>query len=309
MTYKLMLTGATGMLGRNIMEHPYAADWTILAPSSSELDLMESKKVEAFIDNHKPQIIVHAAGLVGGIQANIENPISYLDQNLVIGRNVIIGAYKYGVRKLINISSTCIYPRFAQNPLKESDILTGELEPTNEGYALAKIISTRLCQYVRKESKTCDYKTLIPCNLYGKYDNFGTKNSHLLAAIISKIHRAKVKEEDSVEIWGDGSARRQFMFAEDFASAVLKAASDIAAIPDVMNIGPPEDFSVDDFYRTAARAMNWEGNFRHNLSKPTGMAQKLASIKLQDKWGWRPNTDLELGIKKTYEHYCSLFGN
>lgn len=291
------------MVGQNILEHPRSNEWNVLAPSSIELDLFNWADVCSYLEQEKPNIIIHAAALAGGIQANIKNPVAYMDNNVLMGRNIIMAAYQSGVKHLINISSTCMYPRLARNPLTESMILSGELEPTNEGYALAKIMTTRLCQYIQKENPHCAYKSLIACNLYGRHDKFGKKNSHLVAAVINKIHRAKVNGEKTVGAWGDGNARREFMYAGDFADAVLKAASEIHHLPDIMNIAYGRDYTVDDYYNVVASVIGWNGKLVHDESKPSGMQQKLASIKLQTAWGWQPKTKLTNGIKNTYEFY------
>ena len=195
------------MVGRNILDHPQAVNWTIFAPSSKELDLMDLLAVKDFFLSKSPDLVIHCAGLVGGIQANIANPLAFLVNNISIGQNIIMSAHVSGVRNFLNLGSTCMYPRRAKNPLKEDAILTGELEPTNEGYALAKIVAERLCGYVRREDEGAHYKTIIPCNLYGRYDKFDSNTSHLIPAIIHKIHLAKLNSEKSVEIWGDGNAR------------------------------------------------------------------------------------------------------
>ncbi|MEO0771595.1 MAG: GDP-L-fucose synthase [Pseudomonadota bacterium] len=299
----LFLTGGSGMVGRNIQDHPGAGDWTILAPSSRELDLMDAGAVERFIAEHQPDLIVHSAGRVGGIRANMAEPVAFLDQNVMIGRNVIMGARKARVKRLINLGSTCIYPRAAPNPLREEMMLTGELEPTNEGYAIAKIFALRLCEYIRREDPGFLYKTLIPCNLFGAYDKFDPKNSHLLPAIIHKVHEAMKAGEDTVEIWGDGTARREFMYSADLADAVFRAADDLNAIPDLMNIGVGHDHTINDYYETVARVIGWDGTFTHDLTKPVGMMQKLCDTSRQTAWGWQPQTSLEDGIKHTYRHY------
>ena len=300
---KLLLTGGHGMVGRNIRAHPWAGDWHILAPTRSQLDLTDAAAVAAYLAAYKPDIVVHAAGRVGGIQANIAHPVAFLDENTTIGRNIVIGAYKSGVRQLLNLASTCMYPRASGNLLTEDMILTGELEPTNEGYALAKIVATRLCQYIRREDPAARYHTLIPCNLYGSFDKFDPQSSHLVAAIIHKVHTAKAEGRDTVEIWGDGTARREFMYADDLADAVLRAATEIEALPDLMNIGVGRDHSINDYYETAARVIGWRGRFVHDLSRPVGMRQKLCAVDLQSEWGWQPQTGLTDGIAKTYAHY------
>lgn len=299
----LFLTGGGGMVGQNIQEHPLAAGWTIVAPRSSELDLTDAQAVTAFYAVTKPDMVIHAAGRVGGIQANMAHPVAFLDQNTTMGRNVIMGALNAGVQHFVNLASTCMYPRAAQNPLREEVILTGELEPTNEGYALAKIMATRLCQYIRKEDAAAQYKTLIPCNLFGLHDKFDPKHSHLVPAIIHKMHEAKRLGQASVEIWGDGTARREFMFAGDLADAVLRAADDIDRLPDLMNVGLGHDHTINEYYETVADVVGWQGEFTHDLSKPVGMKQKLCDTTRQSAWGWQAPTSLRDGIAQTYRSY------
>lgn len=301
----LLVTGGSGMVGRNLLEHPMIREWDVIAPSSSELDLCLSDKTQKFLEKHKPDAVIHAAGHVGGIHANIANPVLFLEKNLVIGRNIIMSCLHTGVKHFLNLASTCMYPRNASNPLSEQMILKGELEPTNEGYALAKIAATRLCQYIRLEHPHLHYKTLIPCNLFGRYDKFDPTASHLLPAIIMKIHTAKKENLDTVEIWGNGTARREFMYAGDFADAVLLALADIRSIPDLMNCGIGSDYTINEYYKNVADVVGWSGEFVHNHDKPTGMHQKLSDISLQQNWGWKAQTSLNDGIRKTYEFFKS----
>ena len=300
---RLFLTGGGGMVGRNVQDHAAAAEWEVLAPRSAELDLTDADAVAAYLGHHKPDLVIHAAGRVGGIQANMANPVAFLDENLAMGRNVIMGARAAGVTRLINLASTCIYPREGQNPLREESILTGALEPTNEGYALAKIMAMRLCDYIRQEDSSALYKTLIPCNLYGAYDKFDPKHSHLLPAIIHKVHQAMKTGETTVEIWGDGTARREFMFAADLADAVWKATADLEALPGAMNIGLGQDHSINDYYATVADVIGWQRAFSHDLDRPVGMKQKLCSTERQSAWGWQAPTTLRDGIAQTYRYY------
>lgn len=300
---KVFLTGGAGMVGRNLQDHPATAQWSILAPRSSELDLNDAKAVQTYIDWHQPDLVIHGAGRVGGIQANIEQPVAFLEQNVTIGRNVIMAARTVGVPRLINLASTCMYPFAAPNPLTEDMILSGPLEPTNEGYALAKIMAMRLCDYIRIEDPAAEYKTLIPCNLYGPYDKFDPKNSHLLPAIIHKVHQAKQEGRETVEIWGDGTARREFMYAPDLADAIWKAVDDMTALPGALNIGVGFDHSINDYYDAVAKVIGWQGRFTHDTSRPIGMKQKLCSTKRQTDWGWSPPTSLADGIARTYAYY------
>lgn len=300
---KLLLTGGAGMVGRNIQEHPAISQWDVLAPSSRELDLTNYQDTLAYFSHHRPDYVVHAAGRVGGIQANIANPVDFLVANTDMGRNVILAAREAGVSKLINLASSCMYPRGAPNPLDERLLLTGELEPTNEGYALAKIFSTRLCEYINHESSTIRYKTLIPCNLFGRHDKFEPHHSHLIPAIIHKLHLAKIGNLTDVEIWGDGTARREFMYAGDLADAVLRALDGFDDLPDLMNIGIGHDFSINEYYSVAAEVVGWQGHFVHDLSKPVGMKQKLVDVQRLRAWGWMPSTTLKAGIEKSYHYY------
>ncbi len=296
------------MVGRNILEHPLAVNYDILNPSSTELDLRDTAATQKFINQSKPDVVVHAAGRVGGIQANILNPIDFLVSNTDMARNVILASYHAGVPYLINLASSCMYPRNAQNPLSENLILQGELESTNEGYALAKIFASRLCQYINRENEkngqsAIRYKTLVPCNLYGRFDKFEPEHSHLIPAIIHKIHQAKIQGLAEVEIWGDGTARREFMYAGDLAGAIFKSLTDYEQLSDLMNIGLGHDYSINDYYHMTAKVIGWQGSFVHNTDKPVGMKQKMVDITRQTKWGWKPLTSLELGIYKAYEFY------
>ncbi|MFT4149746.1 MAG: GDP-L-fucose synthase [Paracoccaceae bacterium] len=300
---RLLITGARGMVGRNLREHPLAAEWEILAPGSDVLDLRDAQAVQDYLSETRPDAVVHAAGRVGGIQANMAHPVAFLEENIAMGRSVVLGAWKAGVRRLINLASTCMYPAATGGVLTEDLILSGPLEPTNEGYALAKIMTMRLCEYIRREDPEAQFKTLIPCNLYGRHDKFDPKHSHLVPAIIHKVHLARQNGEGEVEIWGDGTARREFLYAGDLAGAVLRALAGIEALPDLMNIGVGTDHSINDYYATVARIIGWQGRFVHDLTRPVGMRQKLSSTLRQQEWGWQPPTTLDEGIAKTYAFY------
>lgn len=300
---RLLLTGARGLVGRNLLEHPAAADHDILTPSSRELDLRRRADVAAYIADTGVEAVIHCAGRVGGIQANIADPAGFLVENLEMGLNVVQGAHGGGVRRLLNLGSSCMYPREAENPLREDQILTGPLEPTNEGYALAKIAVSRHCDYLSSMHGDLAYRTLIPCNLYGRHDKFDPAVSHLVPAIIRKVHEARDSGADSVEIWGDGTARREFMYAADMADGVWTALARLDRMPQVMNIGIGTDYSINDYYETAARVIGWEGRFTHDLDRPTGMKQKLVSTARQEAFGWRPRVSLEDGIRRTYDFF------
>jgi len=305
MKKRILLTGGNGMVGRNILSHTLSEKWSFFSPSSAELDLTNYDETLSYIDKTKPEIIIHAAGRVGGIQENINNPVDFLVTNLDIGRNVVMAARQSGVRKLLNLGSSCMYPRNITSPLKEEMLLQGELEQTNEGYALAKIMVARLCEYINREDARFQYKTMIPCNIYGRFDKFDPKRSHLIPAIINKLQQAIDNNDKEVEIWGDGKARREFMYADDFADAIIYALENFDSMPSIINIGMGYDYTINDYYLTIAKIMNFHGTFKHNLNKPVGMQQKLVSIERQIDWGWSPKTELEKGVKEAYHYYLN----
>lgn len=300
---RLFVTGGNGMVGRNLRAHPGIAAWELLAPSRAELDLCDDRALRDWLARHRPDAVVHAAGVVGGIQANMAEPVRFLAENARIGLNLVTACREAGVPVLINLSSSCVYPRELGRDLSEEQILTGALEPTNEGYALAKILAMRLVDYACREDRGLQWRTLIPCNLYGPHDKFDPRQSHLLPAIIHKIHRARVEGHETVEIWGDGTARREFMYAGDLAEAILRALADPSVLPPVMNVGPGDDHAIADYYRIVAEVIGWQGRFTHDLGKPVGMRRKLLSVARQAEWGWAPRTGLREGIAVTYAWY------
>jgi GDP-L-fucose synthase len=306
---RILLTGSTGMVGRNFMEHPVAQSFEMLAPTSTELNLFHYESVEAYLRQHGPDFIIHAAGRVGGIQANIRQPVRFLLENMDLGRNLIWGARQAGIRKLINLGSSCMYPRNAVNPLREESVLQGELEPTNEGYALAKIMASRLCDYIRRENPDYQYKTILPCNLYGRWDKFEPEHSHLIPAVIHKLHQAKVNGQKEVEIWGDGVARREFMYAGDLADCLVAAVQNFEQMPSIMNAGIGRDITITEYYQAVAEVVGYQGTFTHDLTKPAGMQQKVVDISRLSAWGWKAKTALRDGLAQTYSFYLKHFAS
>jgi len=304
---RILLTGSTGLVGRNFLEHPGAGNFEMLLPAHADLDLLDAGAVEKYLLDAKPDMVIHAAGTVGGIQANMKEPLRFLLQNLDMGRNLVWSAKKAGVKRFINLGSSCMYPVDAPNPLREEQILTGKLEPTNEGYALAKITVARLCEYITREDSKYQYKTLIPCNLYGRWDKFDPVHSHLVAAVIHKLHQAKLQSSAEVDIWGDGTARREFMCAADLAACLVEAVQRFDDMPPLMNVGLGKDYSIDDYYKAVADVVGYNGRFVHDLSKPAGMKQKLVSVERLSSWGWKPKVSLRDGLKSMYEYYCQKY--
>ena len=303
MNEKIFLTGGTGMVGSNICEHSENHKYTIFAPSSKEVDLTNYGQVNSYIAEVQPDIIIHSAGLVGGIQANIKNPVGFLVKNLQMGLNVILAAQQNNVKKLLNLASSCMYPRDMEIGLTEDMILKGELEPTNEGYALAKVVATRLCEYMNREDEKWQYKSAIPCNLYGKYDKFDPKHSHMVPAVIRKIYEAKENNINEVEIWGDGLSRREFMYAGDLADFVYYALAHFDKMPQNLNVGLGADYTINEYYQVIAKVIGYEGTFTHDLSKPMGMKKKMIDNTQLTAFGWQPKTSLEDGIKQTLEYF------
>ncbi|OGR68750.1 MAG: GDP-fucose synthetase [Elusimicrobia bacterium GWC2_63_65] len=297
------------MVGRNILEHPAAKEYEFFAPDISELDLFNFEAVKAYVGKVSPDIVIHAAGRVGGIQANMAHPVAFLLENLDMGRNLVWAARQCGVKKLINLGSSCMYPRNAENPLKEEMVLKGELEPTNEGYAIAKVTVSRLCSYISKETPEFSYKTLIPCNLYGRWDKFSPEHSHMIPAVIRKLHEAKVKGLKTIDIWGDGTARREFMYAGDVADCIHRAVTHFDTMPELMNVGLGGDHSVNDYYQAVAEVVGYKGSFIHDLTKPAGMARKLVDTSRLQAWGWKASTSLKDGIAAAYDFFKTNYGD
>lgn len=300
---KILITGSNGMVGRNIVEFEKSKNYMLLTPKSNELNLLDRSSVDNYIKENRPDIIIHCAGIVGGIQANMANPVKFLVDNTQMGLNIIMSSKEAGIKQFINMSSSCMYPRDAKNPLSEELILKGELEPTNEGYAIAKVTSTRLCEYINKENKEFQYKTIIPCNLYGRYDKFNPKHSHMLPAVIKKIHEAKINNQDTLDIWGDGEARREFMYAEDLAYFTYYAIENFDKMPQNINVGLGHDYTINEYYKAIAEVIGYKGKFVHDLTKPVGMKQKLIDDTKLQEFGWKYKTSLKDGIQKIYDYY------
>ena len=293
------------MVGSNIIEHVAANNHEILSPTSAKLNLLDIESVKNYINTKKPDMVIHAAGIVGGIQANIAEPVRFLVDNMYMGFNILTASKECRIKRFMNLSSSCMYPRDAKNPLSEELILKGELEPTNEGYAIAKVASTRLCEYINREDESYLYKTVIPCNLYGKYDKFDPEHSHMIPAVIRKINNAKEKDLESIDIWGDGLARREFMYAADFADFVYYAIDHFETMPQNINVGLGHDYTINEYYQKIANAVGYQGSFTHDLSRPTGMQQKLIDDTKLKAFGWQYQTTLGQGIKKTYDYFLS----
>ncbi|MEL6193432.1 MAG: GDP-L-fucose synthase [Bacteroidota bacterium] len=301
---KIYIAGHRGMVGSAIVRTLENAGYTNLVyRTSRELDLRSEEAVAAFFEEEKPDYVVLAAAKVGGINANNIYRAEFLRDNLAIELNVIHQSYLNKVEKLLFLGSSCIYPKFAPQPMQEDHLLTGSLEPTNEPYAIAKIAGIKLCEAYR-DQYGCNYISGMPTNLYGPNDNYDLQNSHVLPALIRKFHEAKVNGSPSVEIWGDGSPKREFMHVDDLAEACLYMLENYDEKPFV-NIGVGEDISIKDLALTIKKIVGFEGELAFDTSKPTGTPRKLMDVGRLNDMGFKPSYSLEEGIKHVYQDFLN----
>ena len=273
----------------------------LIGLSRSELNLRNQQAVLEFYKEEKPEIVIDAAAKVGGILANNDYPYDFLMQNMQIQNNLIDGAFNSGVEKFIFLGSSCIYPKFASQPLKEEYLLTDSLEPTNEWYAIAKISGVKACQAIRNQYGK-DYVSLMPTNLYGYFDNFDLKSSHVLPAMLRKFHEAKENGNSAVELWGSGSPMREFLFVDDMAEAVVFALEN--ELPEFLyNIGSGKDVTIKELAETIQAVVGYKGNILWDKSKPDGTPRKLMDVSKMRDLGWSYSTELTEGIEKTYQWF------
>ena len=275
----------------------------LIVRDRKELDLTNQQAVNDFFATEKPDFVIIAAAVVGGIMANSEQPWRFLYDNLIIEANLINAAHNNNVQNLIFLGSSCIYPRLAPQPLKEEYLLTGPLEPTNEWYAIAKITGIKLCQALNKQFGR-NYISLMPTNLYGPRDNFDLQSSHVLPAMIRKFHEAKVNDNAPVTLWGTGSPMREFMHVEDLARAIRFIMEYNGPLPyDLINVGTGTDLTIKDLALTIQKATGHQGEIRWATTKPDGTPRKLMDVSRLKEMGWKPKIELEEGIRKTYAWY------
>lgn len=306
-TKKILLSGGSGMVGLNFRESSISNHFELISPSRKEMNLLDYHSTYEFVKDIKPWMVIHLAGKVGGIKANMDDHFNFYSENIVMGNNILLASRNLGIKKLINLGSSCMYPSSIKNPLKEDLLFSGSLEPTNEGYALAKIAVAKLSEYISKSGKDLNYKTIIPCNLYGKYDKFDLENSHLIPAAMLKIHKAKERNESKIEMWGDGSAKREFMYIKDFIDFLNYAIVNFDNLPQFINVGTEKDYSIKEYYRLISKIVGFKGNIIKDLDKPTGMIRKKVSTSLQKKFGWKSKINLKTGLKQTYEFFLENY--
>lgn len=305
---RIYVAGHSGLVGsaicRKLEQEGYKH---LVTRKHNELDLCDAIAVNQFFKEEQPEYVFLAAAVVGGIHANDTQPVRFLRENLLIQTNVIDSAYKHGVKKLVFLGSTCIYPRECPQPIKEDYLLTGELEKTNEWYAIAKITGIKLCQAYRKEYGF-NAISLMPTNLYGPHDNFDLQNSHVLPALIRKFHEGKVNHIESVEVWGSGKPNREFLYIDDLAEAChfLMQHYDDGSI---INIGTGDDISIGKLAELIRDVVGYQGNIIFDSSKPDGTPKKVTDVTKLNKLGWKSNTGLKEGIEKTYAWYKNSLAN
>ncbi len=304
-TDRVYIAGHKGMVGSAIVRLLEKRGFgNLLLRTSKELDLRNTSQVEKFFEEEKPNIVIMAAARVGGIQANIEKPAEFLFENLMIQNNVTHQAYLNKVKKFCFLGSSCIYPKESIQPIKEEYLLTGPLEPTNEGYAISKIAGLKM---VENYYRQYDFPgiSLMPCNLYGTNDSFDPLHSHVLSALVKKFVDAVDSEDAQVTVWGSGKARREFMHVDDMAEAVLFLMADYNS-PQILNIGPGKDISIYELSNTIAAKSNYYGKILWDTSKPDGMLRKCLDVSKMKSLGFFPKVSLEEGIERTIEQYKTL---
>jgi GDP-L-fucose synthase len=301
-TNKIYVAGHRGLVGSAIMRKLKKEGYNNLVyRTSSELDLRRQEKVEEFFKEEKPDYVILAAAKVGGIQANDTYSAEFLYDNLMIETNVIDAAYQHDVEKLLFLGSSCIYPKFADQPMKEDYLLSGKLESTNEGYAVAKITGIKLCEHYNKQYDT-NFISAMPTNLYGPNDNFDLETSHVLPALIRKFHEAKINEEDEVVIWGTGKPRREFLHVDDLADSLLFLMNNYDG-NQFVNVGVGKDISILELAELIKDIVGFEGEIVNDLSKPDGTPRKLLDVTRLSDLGWEAQISLEEGIKDAYQWF------
>jgi GDP-L-fucose synthase len=302
---KIYIAGHRGLVGSAITRKLEQLGYeNLITRRSDELNLCNQQEVERFFAEEKPEYVFLAAAKVGGIQANNTYPAEFIRDNLAIQTNVLHAAYRYEVKKLLFMGSSCIYPKFAPQPMKEEDLLTGKLEPTNEPYAIAKIAGMKMCEAYNRQYNT-NFLPVMPTNLYGPNDNFDLENSHVLPALLRKFHDAKMNKEPHVEIWGTGNPKREFLYVDDLADACIYLMNncDYQEIAPFVNVGTGQDIEIRKLAEMIKGVVGYPGELTFNRNKPDGTPQKLLDVSRLTELGWKAQIPLEKGILKTYEWY------
>lgn len=312
---KIYIAGHGGLVGSAIVRQLEGRGFTnLLMRTHNELELTNQAKVQDFFKQERPDYVILAAAKVGGIYANNNYPADFIYQNMMIEANIINSAYENNVKRLLFLGSSCIYPRAAEQPMREEALLTDVLEPTNEPYALAKIAGIKLCESYNRQHYT-DFRCVMPTNLYGINDNFHSKNSHVIPALISRFHEAKIKNYSEVEVWGTGRAMREFLYVDDMASASLfvmeldkkKYQANTQPMLSHINIGTGKDVTILELAKTVKSVVGFEGKLTFDINKPDGTSRKFIDVSRLSNMGWKYTIDLKPGLEKTYEWYLEHF--
>jgi GDP-L-fucose synthase len=305
---KIYIAGHRGMVGSAVWRALESKGYSnLIGKTSAELDLRNQHAVTDFYKKEQPEVVIDAAAKVGGILANNDFPYQFLMENMQIQNNLIDGAFKAGIEKFIFLGSSCIYPKFASQPLKEEYLLTDSLEPTNEWYSIAKITGVKACQAIRKQYNK-KYVSLMPTNLYGYFDNFDLETSHVLPAMIRKFHEATINDHSDVVLWGSGTPMREFLFVDDLAKAVVFALEN--ELPEYLyNVGSGKDITINELAATIQKATGHKGQIVWDTTKPDGTPRKLMDVSKMASLGWQYSTELQDGIETTYEWFLENIEN
>lgn len=305
---RALITGAGGMLGRNLVEawRSRHSDIDLIAVTRDDVDLRDREATRTKIADARPDVVIHAAARVNGIAAKIAAPVDYLLHNLQLDSNVIEASIDARVPSLVYISSAAVYPEAYVRPNIESDLLTGALESANEGYALAKIAGLKLCEYASRQYGFA-YRAVLPSNLYGVHDHFEPSSAHLVASAIKKVHEAATSGAPHVDVWGDGTARREFAFAGDVAGWIIDHLNSIEKLPPWLNLGSGVDFSVAEYYEVAARTVGFTGSLQFDPSKPAGVPRRMLDSSAARALDWNPSTTIDVGFAAVYDDFLSRY--
>lgn len=297
---KVYVTGHNGFVGTHLVQKLNENNFNVI---TSHTDLKNQKNVNEFFESTKPDWVFHCAAVVGGIGLNIKEPYKFLFDNLQIQNNVIDNCIKYKVKKVLFLGSSCIYPKDYRQPLVEEDLLAAPLEPTNEGYAIAKIAGLKLCEYANRIQDTTKFILLMPCNLFGAGDHFNLERSHVISALIMKTYDAYINHKESVDVWGSGNPRREFLYVEDLVDGMIWSMNNLEKTDTFLNIGVGYDISIKEIANKIANIIGYDGDFYFNLSKPDGMMKRCLDVSKINILGWKAKTSFEEGLQKTIEYY------
>ena len=317
---KIFVAGHKGMVGSAIVRLLKNQDVEIITKDRIELDLLNQGSVQKFFEHKKIDQVYLAAAKVGGIHANNSYPADFIYENLMVQTNIIHSAFLNGVKKLLFLGSSCIYPKYASQPMKEEELLAGKLEPTNEPYAIAKIAGIKMCESYNRQygkSRDVDYRSIMPTNLYGPGDNYHPENSHVIPGLIYRFHKAKINNLESVTIWGTGTPKREFLYVDDLALASIHVMNldkkiyneQTSSASSHINVGSGKELTIKELAETIKEVVDFKGKIQFDSSKPDGPLRKLLNSNRINKLGFKPKTDLKEGLIKTYQNYLLVYAN